>query len=178
VFDAKEKGKRVTFSQLVNFMSREARKVNDSTYGKIAMSGDKGEKTAQWRGHSKGSFATIISNATSEGSNRQTENHAAVVKSGEYTQKSCIYCSKLHSIDTCREFDRLPMDEKMKCLRSIGACFGCLKLFHRNKDCRNRATCSKCQKRHPTVLHITDKETSTVFGESATTKPKHLLSLL
>ena len=67
----------------------------------------------------------------------------------------CSYCNKKnHSMDKCHSFGLLSQQEKEKIVRERNLCFGCLKADHRSKDCTSRATCQRCGKRHPTVLHL------------------------
>ena len=39
-------------------------------------------------------------------------------------------------------------------LRTNRYCYGCLRIGHVRKDCRNKANCITCKGRHPSVLHV------------------------
>ena len=65
----------------------------------------------------------------------------------------CQFCKEQHRLADCSSFAAQSMEEKVDFIRNGNLCFGCLKPGHRSKDCRNRSTCSTCEKRHPTILH-------------------------
>ena len=47
-----------------------------------------------------------------------------------------------------------PVGERLKLLRELKVCFGCLKQGnHISKECNKRLTCKTCNKSHPTILH-------------------------
>ncbi len=58
VYQAKEKGSRVKFGDLVSFVRREASKMNDPTFGREAMKVDLDKKTHNVLKRPKGTFAT------------------------------------------------------------------------------------------------------------------------
>ncbi|KAA0187986.1 hypothetical protein HAZT_HAZT008756 [Hyalella azteca] len=67
----------------------------------------------------------------------------------------CPCCKKNnHHLANCFFFKK-PTAEKMNIVQKLGLCFGCLRAHHLSKDCRNRLTCAKCGRQHPTVLHET-----------------------
>ncbi|KAF6035939.1 hypothetical protein EB796_005753 [Bugula neritina] len=77
---------------------------------------------------------------------KSTENHKA---------KLCLYCnySNNHSTHECRKLASIPVDQRQQFITSKKLCLGCLRKGHMTKECRNRATCEICQKRHPTATH-------------------------
>lgn len=48
--------------------------------------------------------------------------------------------------------------EKIDFLKKRGVCFGCLKVGHMSKDCNSSLTCDVCNKNHPEILHIEQKD--------------------
>lgn len=65
----------------------------------------------------------------------------------------CMYCSESHFIHKCQTFTNKSPEEKKRFILDKNLCFGCLKKGHNSKDCRKKATCDVCKKRHPTPLH-------------------------
>ncbi|KAG7496410.1 hypothetical protein JOB18_018512 [Solea senegalensis] len=65
----------------------------------------------------------------------------------------CMYCSESHSIHKCQTFTNKSAEEKKSFILHKNLCFGCLKIGHNSRDCRNKATCTICKKHHPTPLH-------------------------
>ncbi|XP_014677999.1 PREDICTED: uncharacterized protein LOC106817812 [Priapulus caudatus] len=65
----------------------------------------------------------------------------------------CSLCEKDHTLAACTDFHKKSMDEKREHIKQRKLCFGCLRKGHFTKDCRNRHTCWKCKKKHPTCLH-------------------------
>ena len=66
----------------------------------------------------------------------------------------CPCCTKAnHKLEKCFSFLKLTMDQREDLIMKKGLCFGCLSQGHRSKNCRARATCDTCGKRHPTSLH-------------------------
>ena len=66
---------------------------------------------------------------------------------------SCHLCSGPHLIDDCPKFLSLSLEERQETAKKKGLCFGCLRKGHLTKNCRNRAHCATCKRRHPTTLH-------------------------
>ena len=149
-------GRPVRFDDFSVFIEKQARIQNNAAFGKI--SGDK-----QGTGSSKGtnnkpklknSFATNVEEAQSN------------------EQLQCSYCKlENHKVETCYKLQKQTIEERLKHLRQLGVCFGCLKkASHRSKDCTKKLICSKCSKKHPTVLHLDDKENKAVPSVAAVTQ--------
>jgi hypothetical protein len=68
--------------------------------------------------------------------------------------EKCTFCEKPgHGITVCRSFTSKDVSEKQEFIKKKGLCYGCLNPGHISKSCKQRATCTRCQKRHPTSLH-------------------------
>lgn len=65
----------------------------------------------------------------------------------------CMFCDEGHSIQECQNLMQRAVEEKRKFVLENKLCFACLRRGHGSKDCRNRAVCAVCKKRHPTPLH-------------------------
>ena len=48
---------------------------------------------------------------------------------------------------------RLPMEDRVKAVKSAGLCLSCFKKGHVSRFCRNRAKCESCDGNHPTLFH-------------------------
>ena len=66
----------------------------------------------------------------------------------------CLLCKNNHNLDECDRFALMSQTEKREYVKLRGICLGCLKFGHMKKDCRGRKTCKKCNRFHPSSLHI------------------------
>lgn len=81
--------------------------------------------------------------------------------SSEKTSYVCKFCKwSGHSLNKCRKFMEMPVEDRVKFVQLEKLCFGCLKVGHSSKACAARSVCERCEKRHPTCLHQ-DRERST-----------------
>lgn len=63
-----------------------------------------------------------------------------------------------HSLDTCREFRKKPIEERRQFLKDEKLCFRCCKFEHRIKDCKVPIKCLECSSvKHTTCLHFDRK---------------------
>ena len=82
------------------------------------------------------------------------ESKAQVDIKAEQQRKVCGYCMEEHSINNCNSFLSLNRDTAFKFLAQEHLCFGCENTNeHVAIDCKVRAVCAKCNKRHLTALH-------------------------
>ncbi|XP_064650125.1 uncharacterized protein LOC135501515 [Lineus longissimus] len=142
----KERKGIVRFENLVAFVKKEANKSIDPVWGRAALAKEDGRNKEAPRG---GKPAPVQGRFRAKGAFATTTPTTPIPK------KQCLHCANpQHSIDRCDAFAALPTCERVEIVKAKRACFGCLKLGHRSKECRTRLTCSHCQKRHPTVLHM------------------------
>ena len=86
--------------------------------------------------------------------------------------KFCEYCKMdSHFISSCNFFKEITHDKKSEFVKKTNLCFACLKKNHTSKDCRNKATCIICSKRHPTILHYYSNEKKGIYKVN-TNKPE------
>ncbi|KAK9685263.1 putative peptidase (DUF1758) [Popillia japonica] len=72
----------------------------------------------------------------------------------------CVLCSKEHSLQTCSDFHKLNVKNRMEQVRKFRLCVNCLKGGHFSRQCRS-SMCRKCGLKHNTLLHddkIVDKQ--------------------
>src|SRR4029434_2894412 len=87
----------------------------------------------------------------------------------EYDSSSvkCFCCGESRSIHKCQKLKGQSVYERKRFVLENKLCFACLRKGHFSKDCRNRATCALCKRRHPTSLHedrpLADKSPSQQF---------------
>lgn len=138
----------VTFGDLVKFVRLQSKLINQPLFGDI-----KDESYLQKSNNSatiqKRSLATKMSEDFRMKS--QPENNNSTQNNGIF----CEFCSKSnHELRSCNFFVKLSYDERIDFMKKLGLCFGCTRKGHMSNSCLERLTCSECDKRHPTVLHI------------------------
>ncbi|XP_071948974.1 uncharacterized protein [Antedon mediterranea] len=100
VYDLKAKHERVKFSDLVEFVRKEAKKSNDPVYGKLQLDA-RGNK---FKESSKVSAVNV----------KQVE--------------KCLCCERPHSVAQCSEMKRMAIQERFEMLKRKNVCFLCLVL--------------------------------------------------
>ncbi|XP_019750034.1 uncharacterized protein LOC109530618 [Hippocampus comes] len=167
--DIQEKsGKKVRFTDVVNFVDKQAKIASHPLFGNIqepASPKQRHEKekreNAKRHKEKKSVFATDVTSDTS--SSEQAKGNT----SADGIEKQCVFCQKKgHTLDCCRIIKQKPNKEKLDFLKSKGLCFGCLKQGHLSKGCKQKQICQTCSKKHPTILHF-DREESAFSAEES-----------
>ena len=159
--DIQEKHRRrAMFPDIVIFVERQVRIATDPVFGNIQDAPSllfKESVRAKQAPRSKikgSSFATTVTAVE-----RNTRMEEKRVKPGYVSEKTCLYCNRSgHMLESCNLLERRAHSEKMDFLKRHGICFGCLCTGHISKECRNRLSCKICGSRHPSMLHIHQKE--------------------
>lgn len=73
--------------------------------------------------------------------------------------------NKSHLLDKCLHFQLKLHPDKINFIKGNGICFGCSKVGNTRKDCGGRLNCNVCHQKHPSVLHIEEKDKGTSFKE-------------
>ncbi|XP_065094640.1 uncharacterized protein LOC135715168 [Ochlerotatus camptorhynchus] len=81
---------------------------------------------------------------------------ASTTSSGE----KCIACSQSHSVTKCVKFNRLSPIERQQLVSSKRLCHNCLRGDHFVRNCPSSFNCRKCNRRHHTLLHLGQTESS------------------
>ncbi|XP_056597979.1 uncharacterized protein LOC130433119 [Triplophysa dalaica] len=97
-------------------------------------------------------FCTVM-RSNSAGENQPKESNKVNVTSPFSEPVPCLCCGDSHSIHKCQTFANKPVEEKKRLIFDNNLCFGCLRRGHNSRECRSKAICSICKKRHPTPLH-------------------------
>ena len=160
VLKMRKANQSATFKQLAEYVEAAAEAANDPVFGREAMQKvDDGSKSSKAKElgcrdktprSKKGVFAT-----TTDIARPATLNGAG--QTGAITparNSSCPLCGSRHDPDDCEQFNRKSIEERKKFLKDRHKCFGCYGDNHLSKGCTAKRTCRKCQKPHPTALHI------------------------
>lgn len=68
-------------------------------------------------------------------------------------KEGCILCGEDHYIYKCQDFVKYPLQEKKSFIEKNHLCFNCLIPNHGVKQCKQKARCRICGKRHHTLIH-------------------------
>ncbi len=149
---------------LVSFIERQVKIISDPLFGDIqdrpgsspALKFKSQSKFTRIKGNS---FATTVSAVnTSKGSCSIPQKQ----HSTERSSKACVCCSQFHTLKECPKLKRRKHRDKIIFLKEKRICFGCLCSGHMSKDCDRRLTCKECGQNHPTVLHISEKPSTSM----------------
>ena len=69
-------------------------------------------------------------------------------------KRTCIFCQDLHPIWKCMKFRALTTNDRRLYASDKSLCFNCLIPGHRVAQCKVTIRCSKCNKKHNTLLHV------------------------
>ncbi|XP_065087718.1 uncharacterized protein LOC135709340 [Ochlerotatus camptorhynchus] len=69
------------------------------------------------------------------------------------SSSSCQVCSGYHRHFECPKFHQMSPAQRSEKVKELRICFNCLRPGHRAIDCSSKKTCSRCQRRHHTLLH-------------------------
>ncbi|XP_071953133.1 uncharacterized protein [Antedon mediterranea] len=80
---------------------------------------------------------------------------------------SCFMCKmNNHHLSDCRAFARKPETEKQQYIKQNGLCFSCLQHGHVSRNCNQKSICKICQRRHPTSLHVKERDSAHEITEA------------
>lgn len=155
-FEIQEReGRRAKFSDLVMYINRQAKIASDPLFGDVKESSEGKEKTKSiTRAAVGGGLKQTTGCATSVVPDDEEASGSRKYKqTSNAFQEPCLYCNKRHTLSACDKIRSLPNKERIEFLKVKGLCFGCLTQGHMGKDCKRRATCEICSKKHPSLLH-------------------------
>ncbi|XP_013882123.1 uncharacterized protein LOC106530938, partial [Austrofundulus limnaeus] len=125
-----------TFSQFVEFITKEAKIACNPVTSLHALKSGDGEKIKTTKTRNVGA-KVLVSNSE--------ENPE---------QKGCIFCEKQnHDIQKCWKFNEKPVQERLRFIQTKRLCFGCLQPGHQSRNCKRRSLCETCKGKHLTCLH-------------------------
>ena len=155
-FDIQEReGRRAKFSDLTMYINRQARIASDPLFGDVNEYSEAKEKgRSSFKSAQEGGPKRTTGCATSV---KPDEGDASEPRKNKQTsnafQEPCLYCNNRHTLSACYKIRSLPNKERIEFIKGKGLCFGCLTQGHMAKDCKKRATCEICSKKHPSLLH-------------------------
>ncbi len=163
-------GLRARFSDLVNFVDKQAKIVSHPLFGNIQDNFKFKTNTSSnlQIKERKTTFVTSVTPVPEFKNQRAKEKVGGKAIHGTL----CLCCNKDHGLDVCNVLKHKPHNEKLYFLKSKGLCYGCLLPGHMSKGCMQRLTCQKCSLKHPTILHLPEKKPvlpGSQDGESPTT---------
>jgi len=98
---------------------------------------------------------------------RQSTNRAFLTNSSQ----TCVSCkAKRHPLYLCEKFKKLSAPKRIEIVKSAKLCYNCLR-SHPNSPCKF-SSCTVCQKRHNTLLHIENyTNASKIDSSKSSTNP-------
>ena len=133
-------GREATFDDLVAFVTKEARVASNPTYGRDMFGGNSMSRTPVTRTSPRMSSGRAVVTATQ------------VTPRPE--ESRCVFCNRRgHDVCECEGLSAATSQQKKDFVREKALCWSCLRRGHRSRDCRRRASCRTCGRRHPTSLH-------------------------
>ncbi|XP_055527976.1 uncharacterized protein LOC129720518 [Wyeomyia smithii] len=72
----------------------------------------------------------------------------------------CDFCGKGHPNFTCSEFKSLSVPQRLKKVREKNVCFNCLRKGHHSSNCQSAKFCTKCKRRHHSLLHLEEQRSA------------------
>ncbi|XP_064644692.1 uncharacterized protein LOC135498364 [Lineus longissimus] len=117
------------------------------------------------------SFSSSKSHAKSHSQPSKPSGYALSVNEVKKTSQGCIFCGKDHPSFRCTAAAGMSTDDRFKKVKGRGACFNCLSTTHAVKDCKSRS-CSKCSKRHHSLLHWESKRQNADSGAKEDPPPE------
>ena len=67
--------------------------------------------------------------------------------------EECLYCQGDHTIDDCSNYRNENLEDRTKYAKQNGMCFNCLVKGHMTRFCEEPMRCSKCSRKHHSLLH-------------------------
>ncbi|XP_062713820.1 uncharacterized protein LOC134290657 [Aedes albopictus] len=66
----------------------------------------------------------------------------------------CTICDESHVTYKCSVFNGLSVSDRLAKVKQKNVCYNCLRSGHSVKNCPSKKSCSTCNKRHHTLLHL------------------------
>ena len=143
--DIEEHGSKATYEDLVEFVTKGARVASNAAFGQH-MYETQQKKSERLRLTPQTYKQKPMVAAT-------RPKHGVKNRDGP-PRRECGYCGREgHQVTECHRLAEVPWPEKRDFVMRMALCLSCLKQGHRNSECRWRATCRTCNRRHPTSLH-------------------------
>ena len=66
---------------------------------------------------------------------------------------NCLVCGGTHGVPECKDFEKLPLEQRREMAREKKMCFKCLSGGHMASSCPSPLICAICNKKHPSLFH-------------------------
>lgn len=66
----------------------------------------------------------------------------------------CPLCNSSHDLDDCQLFLKKTVEQRKEYLKQNKMCFACYEKNHISRGCLRKRKCKKCNKPHPSALHV------------------------
>ncbi|KAH9642047.1 hypothetical protein HF086_008734 [Spodoptera exigua] len=83
---------------------------------------------------------------------------AAVDK--KVNKNECLVCKEIHPLYLCDKFKGMTVDERLGEITKFNLCKNCFRSGHNAYQCKLKAMCRTCKKKHNTLVHVTQTENS------------------
>ena len=152
-------GKVANFGDLTEFAEHAAESASDPIYSRDALIAAKTTPKSKYLPEDNkrlpplkskvDSFAVIVDSVP-----KPPQLHGAGSSTQNTKSRRCPLCEKSHDLEDCEAYKRKSVDERRSFLTEKALCFACYGKNHRSKSCTKKRTCKKCNKPHPTLLHV------------------------
>ena len=152
------KGSYPGFADLVNFVSKLAKKWNDPVYGKEAVKAFKHSQGKTVSSHNV--YAEVRSVGFSEADPSAEIRFPRQVS--PVTTSPCIICHKSHKLIQCEKFHVMKPSDRIHLAKRHRLCFNCLAPNHIVRNCKRQSVCPvpNCGRKYSKFLHLVkDKQT-------------------
>ena len=69
-------------------------------------------------------------------------------------KRECIFCNKTdHHVSECSGFTKASLSDRTNFVKEKHLCYNCLHVGHGTYVCRNKARCTKCNRKHHDLIH-------------------------
>lgn len=168
----REQKRYLLFTELVDFVDELNDELNDPLCGHAAKSERSKQKSFLVSGQSVDVNSDSVNTAASKSrkSDRVDVNSESVntadAKSRKPDRDPCTLCTKGHFLSRCRQFQAMPVNDRLAFVRQKGLCFNCLREGHSAARCSSGNSCFVCKEKHSVFLH-SDASTSKTTNAAA-----------
>ncbi|XP_036329665.1 uncharacterized protein LOC118741797 [Rhagoletis pomonella] len=82
-------------------------------------------------------------------------------------EPTCSYCKSPHPIRVCPQFKRISVPNRVQFANQTKLCKNCLGNSHSTNECPSKWSCTHCQQRHHSLLHMNPKPQSRHYSARA-----------
>ena len=69
-------------------------------------------------------------------------------------KRECVFCNKTdHHVSECSGFTKASLSDRTNFVKEKHLCYNCLHVGHGTYVCRNKARCTKCNRKHHDLIH-------------------------